>query len=317
MKTSLGIVLCLLVAAKPAAADEGGVSFWLPGQYSSFAATPADAGWSLPVIYFHASADASGSRSFTRGGRLTAGLDTTSDLLFLSPTYTFAAPVAGGQLALSLTGVYGRAKVGIDGTLTGPGGNSVAGSQSDSLTSVGDLFPQASLKWVDGNHNYMTYAMAGVPVGSYEVGRLSNLGTNHWSLDAGGGYTYFDAQKGHEFSAVLGLTYNWENHDTDYKSGTSVHIDWAASQMLSEQWHVGVAGYFYNQISGDSGAGAVLGDFKSRVSGIGPQVGYFFPVGGRQWYVNLRGYYEFDAKNRPEGWNAWLTLAIPLGAAGM
>jgi hypothetical protein len=31
--------------------------------------------------------------------------------------------------------------------------------------------------------------------------------------------------------------------------------------------------------------------------------------------VNLKGYYEFDAKNRPEGWNTWLTPAIPLGAA--
>ncbi len=81
----------------------------------------------------------------------------------------------------------------------------------------------------------MAYTMAGVPVGSYELGRLSNLGTNHWSLDAGGGYTYLDAKKGHEFSAVLGFTYNWENNDTDYKSGTSAHLDWAASQILSEQ----------------------------------------------------------------------------------
>ncbi len=52
------------------------------------------------------------------------------------------------------------------------------------------------------------------------------------------------------------------------------------------------------------------------VSGIGPQVGYFFPVGDKKWYANLRGYYEFDARNRPEGWNVWLTLAIPLGSAG-
>jgi hypothetical protein len=29
----------------------------------------------------------------------------------------------------------------------------------------------------------------------------------HWAaLDAGGGYTYFDPQTGHEFSAVLGFT---------------------------------------------------------------------------------------------------------------
>jgi hypothetical protein len=30
------------------------------------------------------------------------------------------------------------------------------------------------------------------------------------------------------------------------------------------------------------------------------------------WYVNLNSYWEFSAKNRPEGWNFWLALAIPL-----
>ena len=66
-------------------------------------------------------------------------------------------------------------------------------------------------------------------------------------------------------------------------------------------------------MSGDSGSGAVLGDFTSRVYAIGPQVGYFF---ANKWYLNLKGYYEFDAANRPEGWNAWLVLAIPLSSAG-
>ena len=79
---------------------------------------------------------------------------------------------------------------------------------------------------------------------------------------------------------------------------------------------MGLAGYFYKQLSGDSGSGAVLGDFKSEVSAVGPQVGYFFKVGDQKWYANLKGYHEFDAKNRPEGWNVWLTLAIPLGSPG-
>ncbi|RZU02422.1 SphA family protein [Rivibacter subsaxonicus] len=311
----LPLIAALLFAPRPAAADESGVSFWLPGQFSSFAAVPGDPGWSLPVVYFHSSTEAGRGRSFPVGGRITAGLDVTADLLFLAPGYVFEAPLAGGRASLGITGLFGRVKVGVDATLTGPGGNTVTGSQSDSLTSVGDLYPVASLRWNDGNHNYLAYTMAGVPVGSYEVGRLANLGTNHWSLDAGGGYTYLDPKKGHEFSAVLGFTYNWENSDTQYQNGTSAHLDWAASQFLSEQIHVGLAGYFYYQITGDSGAGAVLGDFKSRVSGIGPQVGYFFPMGGHKAYVNLRGYYEFDARNRPEGWNVWLTLAIPLGSA--
>ena len=303
-----------LFGVASADADEGGVSFWLPGQFSSFAAAPGEPGWSLPLLYYHSAADASASRVFRRGGVLAAGLDVQADLAMAVPTYVFGTPVAGGQASLGITGLFGRARVETSGTLTGPLGGTVSGGQSDTLTSVGDLYPTASLKWNQGSHSFMAYTIAGVPVGSYEVGRLANIGTNHWALDAGGGYTYLDATKGHEFSAVLGFTYNWENKDTDYKNGTSVHLDWAASQFLSEQLHVGVVGYFYNQLSGDSGSGAVLGDFKSRIAGIGPQIGYFFPVGKQKWYVNLKGYHEFNARNRPEGWNAWVTLAIPLGS---
>jgi hypothetical protein len=55
----------------------------------------------------------------------------------------------------------------------------------------------------------------------------------------------------------------------------------------------------------------VLGDFESRVFGVGPQVGYKFNVDkSTDGYVNLKGYYEFGAKNRPEGWNVWLTVAF-------
>lgn len=72
-------------------------------------------------------------------------------------------------------------------------------------------------------------------------------------------------------------------------------------------------GYVYRQLTGDSGSGAVLGDFMSRVNGIGPQAGYFFPFGGGTGYVNPKGYWEFGAEHRADGWIVWLTLALPLG----
>ena len=72
-----------------------------------------------------------------------------------------------------------------------------------------------------------------------------------------------------------------------------------------------MVGYAFQQLTGDSGAGAVLGDLKSRVFGVGPQIGYVFPLGDEhQGYLNLKGYKEFGAENRPEGWNMWLTFAI-------
>lgn len=312
--TFLALVLIVGGLISPGAyADEGGTSFWLPGQYGSLAAVPAEPGWSLPLIYFHSSADAGGSNNFVSGGRLTVGLDVVTDLILAVPTYVFKAPVLAGQATVSIAGLYGKADVDVDATLTGPGGGILSGSESDSLTAFGDLYPSFSIRWNQGSHNTLAYTMLGVPVGSYEAERLANIGTNHWAADIGGGYTYFNMKTGREFSAVAGLTYNFENPDTDYQSGIDAHLDWGASQFLSEQLHIGLVGYVYYQLTGDSGSGAILGDFKSRVNGIGPQVGYFFMLGKKQVYLNLKGYWEFGAKHRPEGWNSWLTVSIPLG----
>lgn len=108
-----------------------------------------------------------------------------------------------------------------------------------------------------------------IPVGAYDPRRLANIGIGHGAIDGGGGYTYFNPQMGHEFSAVAGLTYNFENPDTNYKSGIDFHLDWGASQFVTKQLQVGLVGYAYQQLTGDSGAGNRVGDFKSRVFGWG------------------------------------------------
>jgi hypothetical protein len=43
-------------------------------------------------------------------------------------------------------------------------------------------------------------------------------------------------------------------------------------------------------------------------------MGFLFPIGGMQGYLNLKGYYEFGAENRAEGWNTFVTLAISSAA---
>ena len=134
----------------------------------------------------------------------------------------------------------------------------------------------------------------------------------------GGGYTYFNPQTGHEFSAVAGFTYNFKNQDTQYQNGIDFHIDWGASQFLSKQLFVGLVGYAYQQITDDSGAHPILDGFRSRVIGVGPQIGFLFPVGDMQGYLNLKGYGEFDQANRPAGWNTWLTFSIsPMAPTSM
>jgi hypothetical protein len=144
---------------------------------------------------------------------------------------------------------------------------------------------------------------------------LSNIGIGHGAVDAGGGYTYFDSQTGHEFSAILGFTYNLVNQSAQYQNGIDLHLDWGVSQFLTERWQIGLAGYVYRQITPDGGSGNRIGAFESQVIGTGPQIGYTFPVAGLQCNLNLKGYKEFDAAHRPDGWNVWLTLAISPAAA--
>ena len=301
--------LSICGSAIPSRADESGASAWLPGQFASFAAVPGDPGFSLETIYYQRNASASASRTFTVGARLTAGLDVNEQYLFLTPSYTFAEPVLHGQFALALTFAPGRMDSSVSAILTGPGGNSLGGGTSDTMTGIGDLYPLATLKWNVGSHNFMAYLMPSIPTGNYDRNRIVGLGLAHWTIDGGLAYTYMPAS-GIEASVTAGLTYNFINPYTLYQSGTDSHVDLGLSYSPSDAFYFGTAGYIYNQVGADSGPGATLGAFMSRVMGAGPQAGYAFTVGGRQIEVMLRGYKEFAAENRPEGWNIWVGLAF-------
>jgi hypothetical protein len=319
-----GLFLIGALTAQRSLADEGGVSFWLPGQFGSLAAAPQQPGWSFADVYYHASLSAGGNvaaaREFSIGAftrtatvSLNANLSARADLDFVSTSYVFGTPVLGGQLAVGMTGAAGRNSTSINGTLTASIGGFTAtraGSISDDRGGFADLYPQASLRWNSGVNNFMVYMTGDAPVGTYDSTRLANFGIGHGAIDGGVGYTYFNPQTGHELSVVTGLTGNFVNPSTDYQNGIDWHLDWGVSQFLTKQWQIGAVGYVYKQLTADTGALPILGDNKSQVVGVGPQIGYIFPIGGMQGYLNLKAYWEFDAERRADGLNTWLTFAI-------
>ena len=318
-------------------ADEGGASFWIPGLFGSLAATPQQPGWSLGNIYYHTSvsagADVARAREFTLNrvpanvslnANLNLNINATGDLGLVIPSYVFATPVLGGQASVPLVGVYGVVGTSLAGTLsgvvTGPFGNNVPFARSDTISDTtwgfGDVVPVFQLQWNAGVNNFMTYATGDIPVGAYQSTRLSNIGIGHGAIDAGGGYTYFNPQTGHEFSGVLGFTCNFKNTATQYQNGVDMHFDWGASQFLSKEVMVGLVGYIYKEIGCDSGSGDNVGCFQSQVFGIIPLIGLLFPVGDMQGYLNLKAYGEFAAANRPSGWNTWVIFSISPPAPG-
>jgi hypothetical protein len=172
----LAVALMLALPSQPSRADENGISLWLPGFFGSLAAAPAVPGWSLGLVGYHTSVGASGNVAAARqiqigqvpataNVSLNANLSARADLLFIAPTYTFATPVLGGQLAIGMIGAVGHLDTSIAGTLTAQVGPIVAtrnGVISDSLTGVGDLYPLVTLKWNQGVHNYMVYGFGDI-----------------------------------------------------------------------------------------------------------------------------------------------------------
>jgi hypothetical protein len=316
------LITLFLASTSTSYADEDGISFWIPGFFGSLTSVPQQPGWSLTSIYYHTDVSASGnaavSREVTIGQfnpriniNINANVHGVADLGVLAPSYVFESTFLGGQVSAALLGIYGRNDTALNATVTAtpiPFTRSFALEQTDAA--FGDLIPQFAVRWNAGVNNYMTYLTGDLPVGKYDSRDLANLGLGHGAIDGGVGYTYFDQKAGNEFSATFGITGNFTNASTGYTSGIDSHLDLGASKFVTKQLQLGLVGYFYRQLTPDSGGAPILGPFESQVAGIGPQIGYIFPVAGMQGYVNLKGYKEFDGENRPQGYNIWLTFVL-------
>ncbi len=308
----VGAVL-LGLSAGSAVAAEGGSSFYLLGQRGQGAAAlPPVEGVFFALPTYKYSGDASGSRSLPIGGAVSLGLD--ADITLLMPTALWVTPVDlfGGDLALSGTFVYGNADLSANATISIPPLPPGSVSLSDDRWVSGDPAFSALVGWRGDNHQYLLAASVNVPVGSYDAGRLSNVALNRWAGDITAAGTWMFPEKSIELSGAAGITFNGENDDTNYETGTEFHLEASAFYQFTPKFSAGLNGYYYNQLSGDSGSGATLGDFKGRVAAIGPGMSGSFEIGPVPVSVSLRYFHEFNAKNRLEGDAGWLTVSIPL-----
>jgi hypothetical protein len=289
-------------------ADEGGISYWTPGQYGSFAAIAPSPGWSLPLVFYNYGGSVGAQQPLTRGNLVTAGLKGSLDGLFIVPTYTLNTTILGAfpSFSVAYLPAYSAASANIG---LGP----LCLFRSDSIWGGSDLYPTAQLFWNrSGVNNFMAYLTGDIPLGSYSPDRLANIGIGHGAIDGGGAYTYLNTKSGTEFSATLGFTGNFTNPSTNYTNGIDSHLDLAAAQFLTQQFFVGPVAYLYQQLTPDRGQRAILGPNESRTRAVGAQIGYNFNFNGKTVYTNLRAYWEFDSYRRLQGHSVYVTVNIPL-----
>jgi hypothetical protein len=315
--TALGMGVFLASGAnfESALAADGATGFYLLGSKTSMAGfIPPPGTYVQNLNYFY-----SGSTNVAleyAGLTLSGGVE--ADAYYNLPIGIWVAPgkVLGGNVAFNVMAPIGWKDVEAGATVSGPLGGSISGRIQDDETAFGDPVVGAALGWHEGNWHWNIGTLLNIPVGFWERGNLANIGFNRWAVDLTGAVTYLDMKTGLELSGAAGFTFNGENSDTDYKTGTEFHLEAAAVQNLSKSFGIGINGYYYDQVTGDSGEGARLGSFEGRVAAIGPIVNWNFEVGKIPVSTSFKYFHEFDVKNRLEGASGFFTLTMPLSVSG-
>lgn len=300
--TVLGIAAALWVGR--ALAAEGGYSNYVPGTYGDFAMAVAPTEtWTLrnDLYYYDASVD----RSVT-SGNLASSVDLRFLMNFTTLVYKPDVTLFGAQFA---TGLFvPMVDLDFDAGLAVADTVFAAG---DSATGLGDItFFPFLLYWYKGNVHASLGQFVVAPTGDYDTDNLINNGLNYWTFDTNVAVTYLNPETGRDISFNIGHTYNTENDDTDYQTGRELHLDLVANQWLSETLAIGIHGFYLKQITGDSGSGALLGNFKAEAAGIGPALLWTKTMAKQNVSFIAKWLHEFEAKNRLEGDHLFLSFAL-------
>ena len=301
-----GLTLLCMSAPFNTFAAEGASSHYLPGAGGDiFLAMPPEPGYQFANTFWYQT----GSTDVALlEGRVGLGMDLDLFLNLAAATYTFEAPVLGGRYTMGVAVPFGNAS--LDGSLVGPLGG-IIGFSDDSFNLSDIALIPFQMNWSSGLWSFKLSESIVAPTGGYDTSGsdLANLGRNYWSFDTVGAVTWFNPESGTEVSIAPGVMVNTENPATDYKTGTEFHMDFVANQFLSENLAVGLRGYYYKQLTGDSGSGATLGDFKSESFGIGPGFVWIPKSGGGKFTVLGKWMHDFSAERRFESDYVTLTGA--------
>ncbi len=235
-------------------------------------------------------------------GTVDTSLEAQAYYNLLMGLYVWDTPALNGRFAMG--GYLPLGYTSLDASI---GPFSVSGEEFN-LGDVGVI--PASFFWNSGNFHVNLYELIITPTGQYSTGNVVNVGRNYWSFDTVMALTWFNPQSGTEFSVVPGIMFNTRNDATDYKTGTEFHVDFMANQFLSETVAIGLHGYYYNQLSGDSGTGALLGAFQGESFGLGPAIAWIPPAGGGKVSITGKWLHDFHSENRLKAAYGEITIAV-------
>ncbi|MEY8120690.1 transporter [Falsihalocynthiibacter sp. BN13B15] len=282
-----------------AQAGEGAGSHYVPGTRNDFLlGVFGPAGWYVrnDLWYFDYSMGVN-----PRGGVVTGEATEKAWLNTLKLSYLSNKEFFGARYGASMAATY-VINADISGAATIGGGNALTGGDVSGLS---DLYvAPVLLNWTGEKQHFTFQGAFYAPTGGYNPNAKLNTGRNYWTLDFVGNYTWFDPATGWEVSANAGYQYNFENPETNYKTGDETHVDWTFAKHFANKTALGLSGYYYAQVESDSGT--LVGpknasDFQAYSWGLGPSAQFNLPVGDKSVGIIAKALFDIDSKDRLEG----------------
>ena len=300
-----GVSLLVAINISGVRAAEYGTGPWVKGYTDIFGGVlPFQPGWYSRTDVYHYEGNAN---TTIFNGRIATDVDENYTATLLALNYVTPWKILGGLTPSRLCRAFAMdVDVGIQiPAFTGPRGNSFGPfdlNAGDTALAQGDTaFSPMILGWDSGNFHWNIGVFGFAPTGEYDKKDLANTSLNHWAIMSRLAATYFDPKTGWEATGAAIYSVNWENPATDYETGNILNLEGAVTKNFGPLG-IGVVSYAMIQTTGDSGSGARLGSFESRVYGVGPIVSFTTSADpSKALTVLAKWYSEFDAENTFEG----------------
>jgi hypothetical protein len=142
----------------------------------------------------------------------------------------------------------------------------------------------------------------------------SRVARNSWMFDTLLGLSYLSHKTGTEFTLFGGFAVSTKDPATDYHNGNVFHLEATLQQYLplSKQTllGVGVNGFYYQQVSGDSGKGAIIGPNQGTDIGVGPVLTLIHTTPKCNFSFQAKWLPEVYTKRRLNGNWVWVLAGV-------
>jgi hypothetical protein len=297
-------------------AEEGAGGHYMPGATATFIdALPGKPAFVIADAFTYYNGSAGASQPLEFGGLLTLNGHATAYADTLLGLYETPLRLLGGNYVAGLLIPYVWMEVDGQVQRTGPLGGTQTISVHDTANGIGDLLLYPfMLGWTDAlDLKYDVRLGIYAPTGPYDIGRLANTGRNYWTFEPSASLSWLSTKIGTEISLFAGFDINTKNNATDYQSGEVFHLEGTLAQhlpLLRGFIGGGANGFYYQQISGDSGSGATLGGFEGRTVGVGPVVSYGHKVGKVDFAAEVKWLPELEVEKRLKGDYVWVKVGV-------